>query len=405
MLEEYVIKGKKKLRCGVTTGTCAAAAAKAAAFVLLEGAERLRDTVGRAQPEAADGPEKGGRQFPVEILTPSGIRTVLQAGIVSREKACAVCAVQKDAGDDADVTDKACILARVTKTAGGFGVEGGEGVGRVTKPGLDQPVGTAAINSTPRRMILQALEEAAEQAGYEGGLTAEIMVPEGRRLAERTFNPRLGIEGGISILGTSGIVEPMSEAALVDTIRAQISQQAAQGKKALMLAPGNYGQAFLQEKLGLDLEAFVKCSNFIGEAIDLAGAFGMEKVLLAGHIGKLVKLGSGIFHTHSSVADGRMETLCACLIEAGGNAAAAGRLLGCGNTEEALEGLRRQALLEPVMERLMQRIEAQLIRRAGENMQVEAVVFSNRLGLLGRTSGACRLIEELGGIREEGGRR
>jgi cobalt-precorrin-5B (C1)-methyltransferase len=302
------------------------------------------------------------------------------------------CAIRKDAGDDYDVTGGAYVYATVEKIAQGYEIEGGEGIGRVTKPGLDQPVGNAAINTVPRQMMAEVMTEAADDFGYEGGLRTVISVPEGTKLAARTLNEKLGIEGGISILGTSGIVEPMSETALIDTIRAELSMYCAQGKKDLIITPGNYGESFLSEKLGLDLEHTVKCSNFIGETIDAAYEFGVSSLLLIGHLGKLVKLGSGIMNTHSKVADGRMETLSSCVLLAGGDGQLARRMLDCNTTDEAVEVLWMAAFLQPVMEQLMNRIESALKQRAYEGLEIEALVFSNRFGVLGKTKGAERLM-------------
>ena len=194
--EYYIRSGQKKLRCGYTTGTCAALAAAGAARLLLTG----------APPET------------LRLVTPKGVAVEVEPAEWVLENGAARCAVYKDGGDDADVTTGHLVVATVTKTASGIAIDGGKGVGRVTKPGLDQPVGAAAINRVPRQMIAGAVQAVCEDTGYEGGLSVVISVPSGEELARRTFNPSLGIEGGISILGTSGIVEPMSAQAIVDTI-------------------------------------------------------------------------------------------------------------------------------------------------------------------------------------------
>ena len=221
--EHYVRSGAKRLRCGYTTGTCAALAASGAAELLLTGS--APGTVG--------------------LRTPKGLFVEVEPDRCETDGTAAVCAVKKDAGDDPDVTDGLLVCARVERTASGIEIDGGVGVGRVTKPGLDQPVGAAAINRVPREMIRAALEHVCAETGYGGGLNVTIFVPEGEAAAEKTFNPMLGITGGISILGTSGIVEPMSQQAIVDTVAIQIRQAAATGSKRLILAPGNYGLDFL----------------------------------------------------------------------------------------------------------------------------------------------------------------
>jgi cobalt-precorrin-5B (C1)-methyltransferase len=264
--EYYVIRNQKKLRFGYTTGSCAAAAAKGAAEILL-GEKKISE---------------------VELMTPKGICLNLELLDIRQEENSVSCAVRKDGGDDPDTTDGILVYAlvekipassdpdkmkRETETQGTrerILIDGGEGVGRVTKPGLKQPIGEAAINPVPRAMILKSVEEAADRFHYEGRLKITISVPEGKEIAKKTFNPRLGIVGGISILGTSGIVEPMSEKALVDSIRVEMSQRRAMGEEYLLVTPGNYGADYLKEHMELPFEKNMKCSNFIGETIDMA---------------------------------------------------------------------------------------------------------------------------------------
>lgn len=373
MLEQYVYKNRKKLRCGYTTGSCAAAAAKAAAEMLLG----------------------GQRTETVELVTPGGQRLLLDVEGISRETDSVSCAIRKDSGDDPDITNGILIFASVEKTEEGFRLEGGEGVGRVTLPGLDQPVGEAAINTVPRQMITRAVEEVCAKHGYGGGIRVLISIPEGRALAAKTFNPRLGIEGGLSVLGTTGIVEPMSEAALLDTIEVEMKQRAAQGWKKIILTPGNYGMDFLKEKLLLDPGKSVKCSNYVGDALEMAMEIGFESVLLVGHIGKLVKLGAGVMNTHSRWADARLETLASCVILAGGSAETAAALLHANTTEEALEILRGMGPFEETIAVLMEKTAGHLEHRTGGSMRTEAVVFSNKFGILGKTKGADELVLQL----------
>ena len=229
----YVIRNNKKMRLGYTTGSCAAAAAKGAAEMLLGGAALTE----------------------VSLMTPKGLLLHLELLDIRKEADAVSCAVRKDAGDDPDTTDGLLIYARVERGSrtqeSRILLDGGKGVGRVTKPGLNQPVGAAAINSVPRAMIYREVEEASEKYDYEGKLKVTIFVPEGEETAKKTFNPRLGIEGGISILGTTGIVEPMSEQALVESIRVEMSQHVAQGEEYLLVTPGNYGAEYLKEHYDL----------------------------------------------------------------------------------------------------------------------------------------------------------
>ena len=370
-MEEYIVKDGKKLRLGYTTGSCAAAAAKAAAVMLLTG--RRLETVA--------------------LLTPKGIRLELEVREVETGPGYVSCAIAKDAGDDPDVTNGALIFARVSRREEpGIVIDGGSGVGRVTKPGLDQPVGAAAINSVPRRMIRENLEEVCALADWSGGLEAVISVPEGERLAKKTFNPRLGIAGGISILGTTGIVEPMSDGALVGTIRAELSQRRAAGDRYVLLTPGNYGSEFIRDGLGLDPALAVQTSNFIGDALDLCRELGFSGALLVGHVGKLVKLAGGMLNTHSRWGDCRMEILAAHAGAAGAPPERLGELLECAACDDALRILREAGVYRETLERVTRRAAFHLSARAGEDLEVGTVLFSKVYGILGRTENAEALL-------------
>ena len=370
-LELYIPVGRQKLRCGYTTGTCAAAAAAGAAARLLTG-ETLPA---------------------VRIITPAGVAVEAELLQHAAGEGWAACAVRKDGGDDPDVTDGALIFTRVERTdTPGIIIDGGQGVGRVTLPGLDQPVGAAAINSTPRRMIGEQMEAVMAKAGYTGGLRAVISVPEGEALAKRTFNPRLGIVGGISILGTSGIVKPMSEAALLDSLYLEMDQRRAAGTEDLLLTPGNYGESFAREVLGLNLDRWCMCSNYLGAAIDHAAGAGFRSVLVVGHLGKLIKAAAGCMNTHSKTADARRETLTAHAALAGADRALLRALFDSPTTDAGVELLRQAGLLEPVMASIGEALDGQLKRRAGEGLTIEALFFSNQYGILGKTPGAERLL-------------
>ena len=371
--EHYIRSGSRLLRCGYTTGSCAALAAAGAAELLLSG--NVPETL--------------------TLLTPGGLRVETEPAFCRTEGERAICAVRKDAGDDPDVTDGILIVAAVSKRDDGFTIDGGEGIGRVTRPGLDRAVGEAAINSVPRRMIRSALETVCDELGYAGGLQVEISAPEGREIAKKTFNPMLGIEGGISILGTSGIVEPMSEQAVVDTIALEIRQKAASGSRRLILCPGNYGLEFLQKELPeLETVPRVKCSNYIGDALDLAVLEGMEEVLLIGHVGKLVKLAGGIMNTHSHMADCRRELFCAHAALCGAERETCESLMRQVTTDGCLEVLKNVKLCKPVTESLLREIQKVLERRSGGASRMGAVLFSNVYGLLGKTAEAEALLRE-----------
>ena len=521
-LNEFIEKGGQKLRLGYTTGSCAAAAAKAAAMMLLNGKivsrVRLRtpkgtelyldiedirlhygETRGRpgrkridfGKPAApADWTGREVRMEPGDQLS----RELFQGN----EKPSAVsCAVRKDSGDDPDITNHILIYAKVSRSdTPGIRIDGGEGVGRVTKPGLNQPVGNAAINSTPRRMIEAAVREAAESASSEKGTaireaaesassekgtavreaaesissergtavreTAEsassekgtavrgaaetalreertavreaaetaacgdvpsvcetensglcgdipagfditIYVPRGQELAAKTFNPKLGIEGGISILGTSGIVEPMSDQALLDTIRVEISVRKEEGLSVLPAAPGNYGKNFFLEKYGFSLDTSVTTSNFIYDTVRMAAEAGFTRMLFVGHIGKLIKVAGGIRNTHSQYGDHRMEILTGITesiigeAETGQTADLRSALAECVMTDEAVRILKEYRLDVPVLTEMTRRIKAVMEEWGRGKMKVEVVVFSNVHGELGRTENALeymRILQE-----------
>lgn len=372
--EVYIRSGQKQLRCGYTTGTCAALAAAGAARMLLQG---------RCPEQLA-------------LMTPGGIPVTVRPLCCTGDENMAECTVVKDAGDDADVTNGMEVVAQVSRISGEeIVIDGGAGVGRVTRPGLDQPVGSAAINRVPRKMIRQQVQVVREECGYAGGLSVVISLPAGEALAKRSFNPLLGVEGGLSILGTSGIVEPMSQQAIVDTIALEQRQAAVTGEKQLILTPGNYGMDFLREQGGLPQKIpVVKCSNFIGDALDIAVTLGFENVLLVGHIGKLVKLAGGVMNTHSRYADCRTELICAHAAVCGASRMLCARLLSAATTDACLALLDEQQLRAPVMTSLLGAIQMHLNRRVKGEYRVGALLFSNQYGLLGRTDTAAEILRQ-----------
>lgn len=371
---------KKELRKGFTTGSCGAAAAKAALYMLLTGS--VKDEI--------------------EIITPGGAVFRTEVKDIFREGNRVRCAVVKDGGDDPDVTTGLHVTAEVCAEERGDGaleiqIEGGPGVGRVTLPGLDQPVGNAAINRVPRQMIEKELSEVAALLDFRGRIRVILSVPGGEAAAERTFNPRLGIEGGISILGTTGIVEPMSTRAILDTIRVELNQRKALGDRIAAVSPGNYGLNFIKETYGYDLNRSVKCSNYVGDTVDMVRELDFQGMLLTGHIGKLIKVSGGIMNTHSKEGDARMELLAAGVIRAGGSMDILRGILNCRVTEEALGIIQAEspALLRKSMESVMDRILYYLRKRAGEELPVECILYSNEFGLLAASPGAMDMLEEL----------
>ena len=386
------------MRHGFTTGSCAAAASKAAAIMLLSGNEKNS----------------------IEIDTPKGVRYTAEILDISRGTDEVSCAVMKDGGDDPDVTTGALVYAKVSllrnesnnvgnNVGGNVGdnegdngdesaqsrviITGGKGVGKVTRPGLDQPVGEYAINHVPREMITKEVTEVLDTFDYEGNVMVEISIPDGVKLAEKTFNPALGIEGGISVIGTSGIVEPMSMSAIKETIRISIRQKVALGETDIIMTPGNYGMEFMKEHYGINLEDAVKCSNFIGDSIDMCIEEGVKSVTLAGHIGKLIKVSGGMMNTHSREGDCRMPLFAAAMVRCGITGDILNDILDSLTTEETIEklldyaGSDKETVLKSVMDSIMERIMYYLNKRAGGKLSIRCIMYSNQFGLLADSAG------------------
>ena len=373
------------MRYGFTTGSCAAAAAAAACYMLLTGRKKEEMT----------------------ILTPKGISYTAKLVDISINESSAACAIVKDGGDDPDITTGAHIVAEAaflqkeslqkdkTDAVQQIIIRGGKGVGRVTKPGLDQPVGEAAINHVPREMIEKEVRRICALCDYNGKLQVTISVPKGEEIAQKTFNPRLGITGGISILGTSGIVEPMSSQALLDTIQVELRQKKAMGQQMIAVTPGNYGLDFMKEAFAYDLDKSVKCSNFIGNTIDMAAETGFCGMLLTGHIGKLIKVSGGIMNTHSKEGDCRMELLAAAALKSGGSKTQALEILEAVTTEEGIRLLQEGGNLQKTMQILKEKIMFYLQKRAAGRLQIECMMYANGYGLLAESSGAEAMLEAL----------
>lgn len=371
-MEEYQFSQGKNLRCGYTTGSCATAASKAAAAMLLTG-ERIDS---------------------VRIDTPKGIVLNLEPLEVMLTADFASCAIRKDSGDDPDDTNGVLVYAKVEKIAEpGIMIEGGVGVGRVTKPGLACAVGGPAINPTPRKMITTEVGKVMAETGYTGGLKVTISIPAGVEIAKKTFNPRLGIIGGLSVLGTSGIVEPMSEKALVETMYVEIRAQQAAGNKNLLVFFGNYGEDFTRDEMKLDLEGHVTCSNFVGELLDYAVFCGFETLLLIGHSGKLVKVAQGVMNTHSKYADCRTELFALEAMFHGASVEVGKEIYSCLTTDEVTKVLKRENIFEPVIEKVTDKIDFYMQHRVHGKIKTAALMFSNVYGILGKTKYADELVE------------
>ena len=374
-MQKFVQKDGKALRCGYTSGSCAAAAARAAAFMLLF----------------------GKRIDSINITVPSGESADFLLHDIKISEKSASCSVKKDSGDDPDITNGVLIYAEVLfSDEPGIIIEGGKGVGRVTKRGLDQPAGNAAINSTPRRMIEENLREISKTSDYKGGLKVIISVPGGEELAKKTFNPMLGIEGGISIIGTSGIVEPMSESAITKTIRLELRQRWEMGFDYVLLTPGNYGSDFIKNSLGIKPDIAVTVSNFIGESLDMCRELGFKKVLLVGHGGKLVKLAGGMLNTHSKYGDNRMKVIAENAKRAGLSEEGEREIQKAVSVDEAIRILKEKGLFEESFALIIRQLKSVLDDISGGDFDAEALIFTNVYGILCKTAGADAMLELFG---------
>lgn len=372
ILDEYVVVNGRRFRKGYTTGSCAAAASKASALMLFSQ---------KAVENAA-------------IDTPAGVRLTLPVTDAAVLPDKARCSVVKDGGDDPDVTTGLKIYAEAErKGSPGIEVRTGEGIGIVTLPGLKVEVGKPAINPVPMQMILKEVEEVLPK---KEGVIITLFVPGGAEAALKTYNPKLGIVGGISIIGTSGIVNPMSEEAWKEALAVELKVMAAKGAGFAVYVFGNYGESFIEERFGLDKSHRIKISNFIGYMLDKAVEYGLEKLLIVGHIGKLVKVAAGIFHTHSRVADGRMETLTAYAALEGAAADTVSRIYQCRTTEAAVEIIKEQGL-SAVFTRIVENASGRCMAYAFGKLKVGSVLFYEDNTILAMDKNAMELIREAGG--------
>lgn len=308
-----IYKNGKKLRTGYTTGSCAAAVAKAAVHMLFKQCEINC----------------------IDIDTPKGWTLKLDIYSPSIKNNSSSCYVIKDAGDDPDITDGVRVYAKAEMLSyEGIEISTGKGIGIVTRDGLSVKKGNPAINPIPMEMIQK---EVAQVLPKGQGVNVELSIPEGVELAKKTFNPKLGIVGGISVLGTSGIVEPMSEDAIKDTIALELSCYKNTGESSVVLVPGNYGEDFCKKQLNINVDNVIKISNYLGYALEKCVELDFQKLIIVGHIGKLVKVAGGIFYTHSRTSDTRMEILTANLGILGADTVMLRKIMDCRTTEEAIQ--------------------------------------------------------------------
>ena len=405
-MEEYVYIDGKKYRRGYTTGSCATGASKAAVYMLIT----------------------KNRINTINIDTPKGIPLLLKVDNINISDTFVECSIKKDGGDDIDATHTMDIYARaeiVAKNDKNKGyltlkdidslstnseckselykfirVYGGTGIGVVTKKGLSVDVGKPAINPTPLKMINHETRKLIGDnfesiLGNDKVLKITIFAPQGETVAKKTFNPRLGIVGGISIIGTTGIVEPMSDDGWKKSLSIELQMKKEQGLDKIILVPGNHGELFIREKLNLDIKYVVRVSNFIGYMIKEAQRIGYKKILMAGHIGKFIKVSAGIFNTHSKVADARSEILVANLALMGARYEFLNKINQCVTTEEAVELINNSEYREVyniLSNKCRERVK-QYLNEDSDDIDVEVIIFSMDKSLLGKPDNTDDLVE------------
>lgn len=401
-MEEFVYIDGKKYRRGYTTGSCATAVSKAAVYMLLTN-EKI-DTV--------------------NIDTPKGI--YLTIPVVSSEikknedtgEIYSICSVEKDGGDDIDATNGIEIFAKATwvyedeidKSENNFSFEGdgfcvfsGNGVGIITKKGLSVEPGRPAINPVPQKMIAKEVESILKASGEnvlndkksldnrKKVIKITIFIPKGEEVANKTFNPRLGIVGGISIIGTSGIVEPMSDDGWKKSLSIELNMKKELGMDKIILVPGNHGESFISDRIG-ENSSVVRTSNFLGYMLMEAKRMGFKKILLAGHIGKFIKLSAGIFNTHSKVADARNEILIANLALMGASTELVRKIDSCLTTEEATDIVYENGFGE-VFDIICEKCKKRAEMHVDNGIEVEVFIFKMDKTVLGKSKNAEEMLD------------
>ena len=377
-MEEYVYIDGKKYRRGYTTGSCAAAAAKASVHMLFTN-KKIEN---------------------INIDTPKGIPLTLKVKNIEIRNNYASCSIEKDGGDDIDATHTMDIFAKaelISRENEEIIVTSGVGIGIVTKKGLSVEVGKPAINPVPMKMIrseiAKVLGENNKLLNKDKSLKITIFAPKGEEIAEKTFNPRLGIVGGISILGTTGIVEPMSEDGWKKSLSIELEMKKAQGMDKIILVPGNHGEEFIREQLKIDMNNCVRMSNFVGYMLNEAKRLGFKKILMAGHIGKFIKISAGIFNTHSKICDARNEIMIANLALMGAGLDFIKEINECVTAEGAVEIIDKSKYTE-IYNVLCNKCKERVEEYLNEDIQVEVYMFRMDKSLLGKSTNADLLTED-----------
>ena len=362
-MDEYLYFRGKKLRYGYTTGSSATAATKAALMYLLDDGKH-------------DIPE-------VTIKLPSGNSLTINVNSLEKKENSVLASVIKDGGDDPDVTHGLEIYSKVSlRNDSKINIFGGTGVGKVTKKGLPVEPGNSAINPVPLKMIRETVEEMLPE-GF--GADVEISVPKGEETAKKTLNAKLGIIGGISILGTTGIVKPMSEESWKASLAIELKmalENAGNGEAIFLF--GNRGKQYLSDNFDDNTSQVIVISNFVGYMFDRACEFEAKKIYFIGELGKFVKVAGGIFHTHSRVSDAKMEILTANALLVGESTENMKKIMASNTTEEATKYIEKTEVYNLLAEKAKQKCE-EYCRRNGWELEVETLIISAEKEVLGNS--------------------
>ena len=347
----------KELRGGYTTGACMAAGVKAALLY-----------------------EKGEKCDTLELKALDDTILTIPVKAVRRTEEGICAEIIKDAGDDPDITNGVSVFTTVRHLPQGSGIvfRAGEGIGTVTKPGLSVPVGEPSINPGPRKLTQNVVEEVL---GVGADLEVTVSIPAGKELCKQTLNPVLGVVGGISVVGTTGVLRPMSEEGFKNSLVPQIDVALAAGLDTQVFVPGKIGET-LAVKHGIPKEAIVQTSNFIGFMLEAAAERGVKRVLLFGHIGKLAKVAAGVFYTHNRIGDARLEAIGAYAAAAGMPAEGIQRILNATTTEDALTVLEEYKYMH-VCNTLAERASARAERFVFNKLTVGTVLATMQGTILG----------------------
>lgn len=362
-MDEYLYFHGKKLRYGYTTGSSATAATKAALMYLLDDSKH-------------DIPE-------VTIKLPSGNPLTISVNSLEKKENSILASVIKDGGDDPDVTHGLEIYSKVSlRNDSKINIFGGIGVGKVTKKGLPVAPGNSAINPVPLKMIRETVEEMLPEGL---GADVEIFVPKGEETAKKTLNAKLGIIGGISILGTTGIVKPMSEESWKASLAIELKmalENAGNGEAIFLF--GNRGKQYLSDNFEDNTSQAIVISNFVGYMFDRACEFEVKKIYFIGELGKFVKVAGGIFHTHSRVSDAKMEILTANALLVGESTENMKKIMASNTTEEATKYIEKTEVYNLLAEKAKQKCE-EYCRRNGWELEVETLIISAEKEVLGNS--------------------